>query len=181
MTFFYFVNCCALSYGPYFLMYKKSVLSEYQPYRVSLVIRAGPTFYIEMHVDCVDISDDNDSPNVSTWNFGAPSLTWLCRARHFPVTGRGHRPLWHLLCNQSNSWQTNYQGMAAPWTETQYFLDFIRFGRMGPLRECAFYLPSLLVWGSAIWIFMGLFQSFRWAEHQPYPTLLHYYSCMALD
>ena len=37
MTFFYFVNCCALSYGPYFLMYKKSVLSEYQPYRVSLV------------------------------------------------------------------------------------------------------------------------------------------------
>jgi len=38
MTFFYFVNCCALSYGPYFLLYKKSVLSEYQPYRRCLSI-----------------------------------------------------------------------------------------------------------------------------------------------
>ena len=37
MTFFYFVNCCALSYGPYVMLYKKSVLSEYQPYRVSTV------------------------------------------------------------------------------------------------------------------------------------------------
>jgi len=35
MTFFYFVNCCALTYGPYALIYKNSVLSEYQPYRVS--------------------------------------------------------------------------------------------------------------------------------------------------
>ena len=74
-----------------------------------------------MHVDCIDISDDNDSPDVSTWNFGAPSLPWFCRARHFPVTGRGHWPLWHLLCNQSNSWQTNYQGMSATYTDAEYF------------------------------------------------------------
>lgn len=33
MTFFYFVNCCALTYGPYIMLYKKSILSEYQPYR----------------------------------------------------------------------------------------------------------------------------------------------------
>jgi hypothetical protein len=33
MTFFYFVNCCALTYGPYIMLYKKSILSEYSPYR----------------------------------------------------------------------------------------------------------------------------------------------------
>ena len=184
MTFFYFVNCCALSYGPYFLMYKKSVLSEYQPYRVSLVgalvsllscnhyweVVVVWTFwykthlqgcmtchtsetsihvhydlfhvwnsftdlkmasmseflqkvininhfltkfeinFIEMYVNCVDISDDNDSSDVSARNFGAPGLPRLGRARHLPVPGRGHWPLRHLLRNQSNSWQTNYQG-----------------------------------------------------------------------
>ncbi|CAG5105599.1 Oidioi.mRNA.OKI2018_I69.chr1.g2276.t1.cds [Oikopleura dioica] len=38
MTFFYFINCCALTYGPYALIYKNSVLSEYQPYRKCLSV-----------------------------------------------------------------------------------------------------------------------------------------------
>ena len=45
---------------------------------------------IEMHVNCVDLSDDNDRPNVSTWDLGAVGLPGLCRARHFPVAGWGH-------------------------------------------------------------------------------------------
>ena len=43
-----------------------------------------------MYVNCVDISDDNDSSDVSAWNFGAPGLPRLGRARHLPVPGRGH-------------------------------------------------------------------------------------------
>ena len=139
MTFFYFVNCCAMSYGPYMLLYKKSVLSEYQPYRVrrfSSFLNERQYFFIEhsrvkyfycvvvkteqanfdiwlfiaMYVDCVNLSNDNNCTNVFTWNTGSPCLSGLNRPWHFSITCWGHWSLWYLLCNQSNCWQTDYQG-----------------------------------------------------------------------
>ena len=82
MTFFYFINCCALTYGPYALIYKNSVLTEYQPYRVSFLlwnlIRVN---FQEMSFCGVNVYNDSHAADVSVGNYCTDYWSRRNRAR----------------------------------------------------------------------------------------------------